>query len=113
VPGSSPEDAIRRLGELSDDVRAAVLLEPSGALAAHFGAEGERLRELAADLLARADRADSQPVDEVEVTAGGGAVFAVRRSGWTLAVVAGRLALASLMRYDLRQVLGSLGSEAA
>ena len=37
-----------------------------------------------------------------------GAVHVVRGQGPVLAVVAGRFALSSLMRYDLHQVLGRL-----
>jgi hypothetical protein len=38
----------------------------------------------------------------------GGAVFASRTPRWTLAVVARRAALSSLMLWDLRAVLGEL-----
>jgi hypothetical protein len=38
----------------------------------------------------------------------GGAVFASRTPSWTLAAVARRGALSSLMLYDLRAVLGEL-----
>ncbi len=37
----------------------------------------------------------------------------VRAEGWTIAVVAGRFALPSLMFYDLRAVLSDLGERAA
>ena len=40
-------------------------------------------------------------------------MFAVRERGWTLAVVAGRFALSSLMFYDLRMVIRDLAEEAA
>jgi hypothetical protein len=36
-------------------------------------------------------------------------MFAVRGSDWTLAVVSGRKPLASLMFYDLRNVVSDLG----
>jgi hypothetical protein len=38
-----------------------------------------------------------------------GSVFVVRGTAWTLAVVAGRQPLASLMFYDLRNVVRELG----
>jgi hypothetical protein len=44
----------------------------------------------------------------VEVQIPGGAVFASRTPRWTLAAVAKRGALSSLLLYDLRAVLGEL-----
>ena len=115
-PTLTPELALRYLDELSTDIRAAVLLDRRSALAASSGdADGERLRELGLSLLERADAA--APFDgrvaQVEASAPGGAVFAVRAEGWTIAVVTGRFALSSLMFYDLRSVLSDLGARAA
>jgi hypothetical protein len=42
----------------------------------------------------------------------GGAVFLVRRPRWTIAAVARRTALSSLMLYDLRAALDGLEGEA-
>ena len=47
--------------------------------------------------------------DQVEVVTTEGSVFAVRGESWTVAVVAGRQPLASLMFYDLRNVVRDLG----
>lgn len=107
----TPARALHRLGELTADVRAAVLLDSGGALAAHSLDDEERgaeLAELVHDLVAAADRACEQPVAEVEVGSPRGSVYVVRRGGWTAGVVAGRLALSSLMRYDLVQLLRGL-----
>jgi predicted regulator of Ras-like GTPase activity (Roadblock/LC7/MglB family) len=122
-PTLTPELALRYLDELSTDIRAAVLVDRSGNVAAAQAAEGEpppeRRVDLAAQLFERADAAaDSAhgfdgPVAQVEVTTADGAVFAVRAEGWTIAVVAGRFALPSLMFYDLRAVLSDLGERAA
>jgi predicted regulator of Ras-like GTPase activity (Roadblock/LC7/MglB family) len=122
-PTLTPELALRYLDELSTDIRAAVLLDNSGRLAASHAADGElqgeRLAELAAELFKRADKAArsakgfSGPLTQVEVTTAEGAVFGVRAEGWTIAVVAGRFALPSLMFYDLRAVLSDLGDRAA
>jgi hypothetical protein len=122
-PTLTPELALRYLDELSTDIRAAVLLDREGRLAAAHAAEGEpppeRLGELAARLLGRADEAAMAapgfegPVTQVEAITQDGAVFAVRAEGWTIAVVAGRFALPSLMFYDLRAVLSDLGERAA
>lgn len=125
VPDSTltPELALRYLDELSTDIRAAVLLDSAGRVAAAHSAGGDapadRLGELAARLFDRADEAAKAApafegqVAQVEATTAEGAVFAVRADGWTIAVVAGRFALPSLMFYDLRAVLSDLGKRAA
>jgi hypothetical protein len=115
-PTLTPELALRYLDELSTDIRAAVLLDRSGSLAAASeGARGPKLRERALELLAKADAAApfDGGVSQVEASTAGGSVFAVRSEGWTIAVVTGRFALPSLMFYDLRSVLGDLGARAA
>ena len=115
-PTLTPELALRYLDELSTDIRAAVLLDRGGALAAASeGADGEKLRERTLELLDRADAAApfEGGVSQVEASTPGGSVFAVRSEGWTIAVVTGRFALPSLMFYDLRSVLGDLGARAA
>ena len=111
----TPERAAERLCELSADVRAAVLLDAAGTLAAASEEDRERARELgelARRLFEEVDRAtrdwDTEPPEQVEVQVPGGAVFASRTPQWTLAAVAKRGALASLMLYDLRAVLGEL-----
>jgi predicted regulator of Ras-like GTPase activity (Roadblock/LC7/MglB family) len=116
----TPELALRYLDELSTDVRAAVLIDGEGAVAAHSGAGGERADEmcrLARDLFEAADAeaADTggEPAAEVEVSTARGSVFAVRARAWAIAVVTGRFALSSLMLYDLRAVLAALESEPA
>jgi predicted regulator of Ras-like GTPase activity (Roadblock/LC7/MglB family) len=108
----TPERAAERLSELSADVRAAVLLDAAGSLASASEEDSERARKLA-DLARRlfeeVDRAtrdwDTEPPEQVEVQVPGGAVFASRTSRWTLAAVAKRGALSSLILYDLRALL--------
>jgi predicted regulator of Ras-like GTPase activity (Roadblock/LC7/MglB family) len=122
-PTLTPELALRYLDELSTDIRAAVLVDRRGHVAAAQAAEGEpppeRLGDLAASLFERAHAAAESlngfngPVAQVEVLTDDGAVFALRAEGWTIAVVAGRFALPSLMFYDLRAVLSDLGERAA
>lgn len=111
----TPERAAERLCELSADVRTAVLLDAAGGLAAASEGDRDRARELgelARRLFEEVDRAtrdwDTEPPEQVEVQVPGGAVFASRTTRWTLAAVAKRGALASLMLYDLRAVLGEL-----
>jgi hypothetical protein len=121
-PTLTPALALRYLDELSTDIRAAVLLDDRGVVAAHGpGGEppAERLGELARDLMERADAAAAalpsfeQGAAQVEAATPAGTVFAVRADGWTIAIVAGRFALSSLMFYDLRSVLSDLGARAA
>jgi hypothetical protein len=71
------------------------------------------MRELFTALLDRAaDAAPGSGVDQLEVTTAEGSVFAVRGRDWSVGVVAGRKPLASLMFYDLRNVVADLGSGA-
>jgi predicted regulator of Ras-like GTPase activity (Roadblock/LC7/MglB family) len=122
-PTLTPELALRYLDELSTDIRAAVLLDGAGRVAA-VHPEGEaappdKLGELAAGLFEQAEMAAQGAhgfdgsVTQLEASGGEEIVFAVRAQGWTLAVVAGRYALPSLMFYDLNAVLSDLGKRAA
>jgi predicted regulator of Ras-like GTPase activity (Roadblock/LC7/MglB family) len=111
----TPEGAADSLCELSGDVRAAVLLDAAGSLAGTGGDGSEDARalgELARQLFEEVDRAtrdwDTEPPEQVEVQVAGGAVFASRTPRWTLAAVAKRGALSSLMLYDLKALLGEL-----
>ena len=109
----TPERTAQRLCELSADARAAVLLDAAGALAgAHGVDDGDELAGLVRDLFEAVDRANRDipggPPEQVEAQVEGGAVYASRTPRWTLAVVARRNALSSLMLMDLRAVLGEL-----
>lgn len=111
----TPERTAERLCELSADVRTAVLLDAAGSLASASEEDREQARalgELARRLFEEVDRAtrdwDTEPPEQVEVQVPGGAVFASRTPRWTLAAVARRGALASLVLYDLRALLGEL-----
>jgi hypothetical protein len=109
----TPERTAQRLCELSADARAAVLLDAAGALAgAHGVDDGDELAGLVRDLFEAVDRAHRDipggPPEQVEAQVDGGTVYASRSPRWTLAVVARRNALSSLMLMDLRAVLGEL-----
>lgn len=75
----------------SADVKRCVLVSPDG--------PDDELGEMALELLERAG------TDQVEVSTGSGTVYALRSGGWSLAVIAGRFALSSLVFYDMRQAL--------
>jgi hypothetical protein len=111
----TPERTAARVCELSVDARAAVLVDAAGVLVGSSDLEPEpaaELAELARGLFEAVDaaprRAGVDPPEQVEVQVEGGAVYASRTPRWTLAVVARRSALSSLMLYDLRSVLGEL-----
>jgi hypothetical protein len=108
----SPEKTPERLCSLSADARTAVLLDAAGALAASTEADqarAEELARLARGLFEAVDAGNrGEPAEQLEAQVPGGAVFASRTPHWTLAVVARRQALPSLMLYDLRSVLAEL-----
>ena len=107
-PVLTPDLALDYLGELSTDIRAGVVVDSQGDVAAVTGDDrerGEKMRTLALELLDAA----GEGYDQAEVVTAEGSVFAVRGEGWTIAVVAGRQPLASLMFYDLRNVVRDLG----
>jgi predicted regulator of Ras-like GTPase activity (Roadblock/LC7/MglB family) len=111
----TPERTAQRLCELSADARAAVLLDAAGSPAAVHGVpagRGDELAALARELFEAVDRAHRDiaggPPEQVEVQVDRGTVYASRTPHWTLAVVARRAALSSLMLMDLRAVLGEL-----
>jgi hypothetical protein len=95
-PALTPPLALDYLRELSADIRAGVVLAPDGALLAGPDA----LAAPARDLLAAAGDAA-----EVHVSTADGAVYAARSDHHAVAVICGRFALPSLIRYDLRLVL--------
>lgn len=113
-PALSPTAALEYLEELSTDVRAAVLLSAAGDVAASSGCldgRSDEMGELARAAFEQADRAagGAGAAGQVEIVVPRGAIFAVRDERWTLAVVANRSALPSLMFYDLRSVISDLG----
>lgn len=109
----SPAGAPGRLVETSGDVRAAALLDAAGGLIAVAGVEGRKAeRELAAlahTLVVAADAAAADPTEQIEAQTGIGAVFVARDARHVLACVTKRLALPSLVLYDLRQTLRAVG----
>jgi predicted regulator of Ras-like GTPase activity (Roadblock/LC7/MglB family) len=113
----TPERTAERLCELSIDARAAVLLDAAGSPASVHGVAAGHAPELATlahDLFEGVDRAHRDmaggPPEQVEVQVDRGTVYASRTPRWTLAVVARRAALSSLMLMDLRAVLDELES---
>jgi hypothetical protein len=109
----TPDLALAYLAELSTDIRAAAVLDESGAVAAQSGFDedgADQVRDVVGDLFQHAAEAaaDGPAPTQVEVVLPEGVVYALRDHGWTLAVVAGRFALSSLMFFDLRMVVRDL-----
>ena len=95
----TPALALDYLRELSADIRTGVVLGADGELLAG----SEALADPARDLFANAGDAS-----ELQVVTRDGDVFAARSDRHKIAVVTGRFALPSLIRYDLKLVLADL-----
>lgn len=95
----TPALALDYLRELSADIRTGVVLGADGELLAG----DEALADPARDLFASAGDAT-----ELQVVTRDGDVFAARSDRHQIAVVTGRFALPSLIRYDLKLVLADL-----
>lgn len=98
TPPLTPRLALEYLGELSTDIRAAVVLDADGALLAGDPALADPARSLV----------HAAGATGVEVATGEEAVFAARSPRHSIVVVAGRLALPALVLHDLRAVLADL-----
>jgi hypothetical protein len=106
--GLTPARTPERLRELSKDVRAALLLDGRGHPAGIVGGP-QALVDETRKLISAAERAaPAGAPEEIEVQFPHGAVYAVRRSPWTLAAVTGRGSLSALVRWDMRAVLAEL-----
>lgn len=102
---------VEQLGEVSADLRECAVLAPDGSLlASSAGAEWE---SRVAELFEAASANGDSPPEAIHVATAEGEVFAVRsRSGHTIAAVAARYALESLMLCDLRAGLRALEASA-
>jgi predicted regulator of Ras-like GTPase activity (Roadblock/LC7/MglB family) len=103
------EGALAYLTEMSPDLRGAAILGGNGAVLAASD-DPDRWGEGAAALLAVADRAGEEPVEQVHVATEQGEVFALRHAGLTAIAVSERLALASLLFFDMRSILRDLAA---
>ena len=102
--------ALSELTELSTQIESAVVLRADGAvLASTFedATEAAALASSTLELMAAAFELSAQPreVTRVEVELEGGAFFALRDSGRTIAATTGPQPTAGLVVYDLRTCL--------
>jgi len=107
VSADSAAGALAYLTEMSPDLRGGAILDSEGAVLAASG-RPERWREDAAALLAAADGAGDEPVEQLHVATEQGEVFATRHGGLTALAVTDRFALASLLLFDMRAILHDL-----
>ncbi len=107
VPEGAAEQALAFLAELSPDLRGAAILDRRGSVLAATD-RAPRWRDDVAALLDVADRAGSEPVEQVHIGTEQGEVFAIRHAGLTAVAVTERFALASLLFFDMRSILRDL-----
>ena len=107
-------EALTELTGLSTEIEQVAILDGAGGvLAATPGADTERLRDLATELLdlARSVRQDGV-VDRVEANLAAGAVFVVRANERVAVATTRREPMAALVAYDLRSCLARIDSTA-
>ncbi len=107
ISGEAAASALAYLTEMSPDLRGGAILDAGGAVIAASD-RAERWRDDAAALLAIADGAGGEPVEQLHVATEQGEVFAVRQAGLVALAVTDRFALASLLLFDMRAILRDL-----
>jgi predicted regulator of Ras-like GTPase activity (Roadblock/LC7/MglB family) len=109
VPGEAAERALAFLAEMSPDLRGAAILDSGGEVLAATD-EPRRWEEDVAALLAVADRAGGESVEQIHIATEQGEVFAIRNAGLAAVAVTERFALASVLFFDLRSILRDLAA---
>ena len=107
IDRESAAAALAYLTEMSPDLRGGAILAGDGAVLAASG-HPDRWGEDVAALLDVADRAGDEPIEQLHVATEQGEVFALRHAGLAAVAVTERLALASLLLFDMRSVLRDL-----
>jgi hypothetical protein len=101
--------ALAYLGEMSPDLRGGAILGGDGTVLAADG-QPDRWGVDVAALLEVADKAGDEPVEQLHIATEQGEVFALRHCGLTAVAVTERLALASLLFFDMRAILRDLAA---
>jgi predicted regulator of Ras-like GTPase activity (Roadblock/LC7/MglB family) len=109
ISSEAAEGALAYLTEMSPDLRGAAIVGEAGEVLAASG-DVARWREDVAGLFAIADRADSEPAEQIHIGTEQGEVFALRHAGLAAVVVTERFALASLTFFDMRSLLRDLAA---
>src|SRR3954454_4049019 len=81
TPTDGSAAALALLTEMSPELRGAAILDGDGTVLAASGEDAEAWGEGARELLAAADAADPEPVEQVHVGSESGEVFALRHEG--------------------------------
>jgi predicted regulator of Ras-like GTPase activity (Roadblock/LC7/MglB family) len=100
--------ALSDLTEISSQIRAAVVLDGSGAV---LGASGgsERLAEAGLRLLEEGKRAGTGEPTQLEASTHQGSVFVLRDGGRTIVATTGPEPTVGLVFYDLKSCLKAIG----
>jgi|SRR5919197_1368542 predicted regulator of Ras-like GTPase activity (Roadblock/LC7/MglB family) len=104
------QQALADLTEISSQIRAAVVFDDKGKVAAAIGGEGEALAQGASELLAAAEevKPGDSPLTQLEVSTGEGSVFVVREGKTRIAATTGSDPTVGLVFYDLKSALRSV-----
>lgn len=103
----SAAGALAYLTEMSPDLRGGAILAGDGMVLAASN-HPDRWGEDVAALFEVADRAGNEPIEQLHIATEQGEVFALRHAGLAAVAVTERLALASLLFFDMRSVLRDL-----
>jgi predicted regulator of Ras-like GTPase activity (Roadblock/LC7/MglB family) len=112
-----PAQALADLTEISSQIEAAVLADPTGTVLAStlpHADNGERLARAAVDLVAAAEKAHAatkEDLVQLEAATPEGSVFVVRDDEHVAAAVTGADPTSGLVFYDLKTCLRLVGEE--
>jgi hypothetical protein len=101
--------AVAFLEEISPQMRGCAIFSEAGELLAASG-NRDRWETAGQELIAGADAAGREPVAQAHVATGDGEAFCVREAEMVAVAVTERFVLASLMMFDMRNVLRRLAS---
>jgi hypothetical protein len=107
APGKQASKALAYLIEISPEMRGCAILDSKGQVLASSGS-ARAWEDAARELADAADAAGGEPVSHIHVSTGDGDVFLVRAERLAAVAVTERLALASLVLFDLRAALHGL-----
>lgn len=108
VSDLAAEGALAFLTEMSADLRGAAIIDSEGEVLAATGGDASDWAAPAAALLAAADAAEGEPVEQIHVAGESGEVFALRHADLVAIAVTDRFVLSSLMAFDMRAVMRRL-----
>ena len=110
APGGQADKTCAYLIEISPEMRGCAILGAEGDVRASTGSSSDG-ETTAGELSSRADAAGSEPFSHLHVSTGDGDVFYVRAEGLAAIAVTERLALSSLVLFDLRNALHDLAEK--